>query len=215
MFVTAIHGDEILPALALASVGEAPIIANPQAVSRGIRFIERDLNASFATEGNTIEEQQARKLLETIPTDAFVIDFHTFSCESPPFCIVVDKKNILVASQLGCMHVVYMKHNIKKGHALINVRDGISVEVGKHHDPRSFAETLRIRDRLREQNKAAECTVYEVYDVIARPGDYTNFVVQSEGEEYFYPVLAGEQAYKREGIYGLKARKIQYNKELL
>ena len=35
-------------------------------------------------------------------------------------------------------HIVYMKHNIKKGNALINYRKGVSVELGRHDDPKSL-----------------------------------------------------------------------------
>ena len=203
-FVTAVHGNEYMPTLAIASMGEAQIIANPRALSRSVRFVERDLNASFGTVGNSYEEVRARELAEQLDKSRAVIDFHTFSCKSEPFAIVVDPVQIPLATLLGVKHVVYMKHNIKAGHALINYCPGVSVEVGEHADPASFAMTEEIVERLRIHIKPAKVRVYEVFGRIEEQGEYTNFLDTGE----FVPVLYGERAYPGQGFYGLKAREI-------
>lgn len=204
-FVTAVHGNEVMPTLALASIGELQIVANPRALARGVRFTEQDLNASFEVEGVAYEQERARELIKIMDSEKLVVDFHTFSCKSEPFAIVVDLAMLPLASSLGVKHVVYMKHNIKAGHALINHISGVSVEVGEHHDSASFDTTLAIAERLkREGINPGKVRVYEVFGKIEEQGEYHNF--EETGE--FVPVLYGERAYDNAGFYGLKAREI-------
>jgi len=204
-FVTAVHGNEIMPTLALASEGIDQIVGNPQAVAKGVRFIEKDLNASFGTSGDTCEEKRARELGKTLDNTKLVVDFHTFSCVSEPFAIVVDLDMMPLASSLGVKHVVYMKHNIKGGHSLINYHQGVSVEVGGHNDPKSFEMTERVVEKLKRDGiKPDKVKVYEVFGRIEEKGEYINF----EEKNGFIPVLYGELAYDSAGFYGLKAREI-------
>ncbi|MFH2085207.1 MAG: succinylglutamate desuccinylase/aspartoacylase family protein [bacterium] len=204
-FVTAVHGNEPLPTLALVSAGIEQVVANPRAIARGVRFTEHDLNASFGTNGAEYEKQRARQLLRHLDPERLVIDFHTFSCESEPFAILVDLAMLPVAASLGVKRVVYMKHNIKGGHSLINHRQGVSVEVGKHSDPKSFGKTLEIVRRLKIDGiKPAKVSVYEVYGRIEKKGEYINF----EEKNGIVPVLYEERAYDGLGFYGLAAREI-------
>lgn len=203
--VTAVHGNEIMPTLALASQGIAQVVANPRALARGLRYLEKDLNASFGTEGDSHEEKRARELMMTLDKKKLVVDFHTFSCESEPFVIIVDPAMLPLASSLGIKRVVYMKHNIKAGHALINYHKGVSVEVGEHGDHKSFATTLKIVRKLEKDGmKPGKVRVYEVFGRIEKQGEYTNFV-EHDG---IVPVLYGERAYPDQGFYGLAAREI-------
>lgn len=204
-FVTAVHGNEYLSTLALASVGVEQTVANPQALAKGMRYLEKDLNASFGTRGNSYEEKRARELVKILDSCKLVVDFHTFSCESEPFAIIVDLAMIPLASSLGVERVVYMKHNIKAGHSLINYCSGVSVEVGGHSDPISFETTLKIVRKLKKDGiNPRKVRVYEVFGRIEEQGEYTNFV-ELNG---FFPVLYGERAYDDQGFYGLKAREI-------
>lgn len=198
-YVTDIHGNEIAPIIGLASTGEPFLIANQPAIVKGQRYIEMDMNQAFGRGGELLEQQLADELLAKIPEDGVVIDFHTFSAASEPFAVVVDENMIDLASMLGVNYVVYMSHNIKDGHALINYRDGVSVEVGQHQDLGSVHKATEVVERLRAGVRNP-VKVYEVYDKITKPGRYTNFREHREG---FTPVLAGEKAYD---FFGLKAR---------
>ncbi len=203
-FVTGIHGNETLPVLALASIGQKQIVANVKALSQNKRFMETDMNASFGREGNTYEETRARRLLPLLDKRKLVIDFHTFSAMSEPFVVLVDLKILNFAKILGFKNIVYMKHNIKKGHALINLRDGVSIEVGNHVDPSSFQRTVDLVNRIKNGPRSLpKIRLYEVFGKIEKPGKYTNFKVHKDG---FIPILAGENAYD---FYGLKARIIK------
>jgi len=203
-YVTALHGNEVLPTLALASKNICQIVGNPQAVSLGKRFIDHDLNASFGKQYQGHESKQAKRILNKIPSHATIIDFHTFSCISPPFAIITDKEMLPLAQQTGIKRIVYMKHNIKKGHALINHRPGVSIEVGSHYDPRSFTRTIRIVNRLQNSpgRKQAHFQLFEVYGIIKSVGKYTNFQLY---QNKFYPILAGENAYNHCGLMARRA----------
>lgn len=204
-FVTAVHGNEIMPTLALASIGVPQIVANPRALARGVRLTESDLNASFGKSGNTYEEKRARELDKIMDSETEVVDFHSFSVESEPFAIVVDLAMLPLASSLGVKHVVYMKHNIKGGYALIDYHRGVSVEVGKHDDPKSFDETLQIVKKLKKDGiSPAKVKVYEVYGRIEEKGEYVNF----KKKNGIIPILYGERAYDGLSFYGMAAREI-------
>ena len=210
-YITAVHGDEYQPVLALASQNKAQLVANPRALSRKIRFIDSDLNASFGLRGSSYERRRASEVLKQLDKKKLIVDFHTFSCVSAPFVVIVDLEMLPLAASLGIPRVVYMQHNIKKGHALINYRSGVSVEVGKHDDRRSFVRTLQIINRLETYDiKPRPIRLYEVFGTINKPGKYVNF----KQNKKFTPVLTGEKAYEINGCYGLRAREIKIKKVL-
>lgn len=205
LFITGLHGDERIPVFALASAGIPQIVANPKALSLGKRFIDCDLNSSFGAKGNSYEVKRAKEMLNLIPQKSTVIDLHTFSAISESFVVIVDKKMIGLACQTGLKHIVLMEHNIKKGNALINHRNGISVEVGGHQDYKSFLATLKVVDNIKTGKKKSKgVNLYSVFDIINKKGKYINFKQHKDG---FIPVLAGEKAYN---FYGLKAKKITF-----
>ena len=203
LFITGLHGDEQIPVFALATKGISQVVANPKALSLEKRFINNDLNSSFGIKSRGYESKRAKEILNIIPKKSIVIDLHTFSADSDPFVVIVDKRMVALARQTGLKHIVLMEHNIKKGNALINHRNGISVEVGKHKDYKSFLTTLKVIDNIKSGvTKNKDVTLYSVFGIIEKKGKYTNFKQHKDG---FIPVLAGEKAY---GFYGLKAKKI-------
>lgn len=205
-FVAAVHGNEPLPHKALKNIGEKYVVGNPLALLFNRRYIQRDLNASFGTIGLAYEQFRAPEVLRQLNKNDLVVDFHTFSCVSAPFAVVVDLAMVPLAASLGVKHVAYMNFNIKKGHALINFRDGVSVEVGGHRDTGSYDLAQAIVARFKTDGiKPKPVKIFEVFGRIEKPGDYTNFVESSDG---FVPVLYGEQAYIKQGFYGLKAREV-------
>lgn len=206
-YVTALHGNEPLPSLALAEMGVDQVVANPRALARGVRFTEQDMNASFGREGEKYEERQAREVLARLDKEQAVIDMHTFSRKSPPFAIIVDMKMLSLAKLVGMRRVVYMKHNIKAGHALINHRKGVSVEMGRHDDYKSFERVCEMVKRLEagDVKRDSDVKVYEVFGRIKEKGKYVNFQSCREG---YVPIFYGEEAYRDKGYLGLKAREI-------
>ncbi|OGZ12899.1 MAG: hypothetical protein A3C93_03695 [Candidatus Lloydbacteria bacterium RIFCSPHIGHO2_02_FULL_54_17] len=200
-FVAGLHGNEKAPVRALESRGLRFVLGNPRAYERNVRFIERDLNASFGVEDGSYEALRAAEILRKIGEKEVVVDFHTTSASSVPFAILTDKKMLPLAERIGVAYAVLMTHNIKKGHALINFRDGISVEMHGYDTEESFQATLHVLRALSEE-RSVPVRVYEVYGVIKELGDYENFTEHPDG---FTPVLVGEQSYD---FIGLKARRL-------
>ena len=225
IIVAGIHGNEYQPVEILEKNKIPFVLGNPRAYQMKKRFVEQDLNGCFGTKNENYESVRARRLLKIIPKNERVIDFHTFSATSEPFVVIVDSPPVSpsarrggrseagitllgLAKTTGIKRVVYMKHNIKKGHALINYRNGISVELG-HHDSKMIEKRLIKVLKSITKGKPHKINLYEVYGKIpASPkpkrgekekDDYINF--KSNGE--FIPILAGEKAYN---FGGLKAR---------
>lgn len=199
--VTGIHGNEIAPILAHLEKKKEQMIGNVEALLQNKRLIEKDLNQAFGINDGSIESLRAKELLSMIDEKDFVVDFHTTSSASPAFAIIVDLAMLPLARRLGLAKVVYMKHNIKKGHSLLNYRNGVALEAGLHGSKDAFDTTLRVIEHL-ESGKLADIELYEVYGKIDKAGEYENFVLHEDG---FYPVLAGEKAYD---FPGLKARRL-------
>ena len=195
------HGNEKGPVRALISRDYVFVLGNPEAGEKSVRYVDQDLNASYGIECPALESRRAREILDLIPSADVVIDFHTTSAKGPPFVILTDKAMLPLAKRTGLAHAVLMTHNIKKGHALINARDGIAIEISGYDTKESFDTTLSVLDTL-ESGRSDSLSLYEVYDLITEPGEYENFVECKDG---FIPILVGEESYD---FIGLKARKI-------
>lgn len=196
-YVAGIHGNETLPIFTLQEFGIPFLLGNPEAVKQNKRYIEKDLNASFGTEGDSLEEERARSILERIDSNSIVVDFHTTTAPTEPFVVVVNPEMIPFAKTLGIQNIVYMHHNIKDGHSLINFRNGVSVETGQHQD----TEGIKVIKKVISKQKVVT-RLFEVYDIIKTPGNFINFKDTGLG---FIPILAGKNSYD---FYGLKARLI-------
>ena len=204
-FVAGVHGNEQIPVFVLASENIPHVVANLKALSLNKRFLDSDLNSSFGVKGGGYEIKRAKEILSIIPENSTIVDFHTFSADSEPFVVIVDKKMIPLALKTGIKHIVLMELNIKKGNALIDHRKGISIEVGHHEDYKSFATTLSVIKNLKtEKENKRGINFYTVFGIIEKKGKYINFKKHKDG---FIPVLAGEKAYS---FYGLKAKRMEF-----
>ena len=203
-FVAALHGNELTPYFALLEAGVPVVCGNPRAANLQRRFVERDLNASFGEPyGDSLEELQAERLLRKIPEAKPVIDLHTYSCESPPFVVVVDREQLALAERTGIKRIVLMTHNIKAGRALINHRVGVSPEVGMHGSEQAWNVTLQMLQYLGGKSAPERAEHYEVVGTIQESGSYQNFLPHPAG---FIPILAGEKAYQHHGLMARRVR---------
>lgn len=203
IYIAGLHGDESAPLFALTSQHISVIAGNPKALLSHKRFIDSDLNASFGLEKRNYEFKRAKELLKLIPQKSYVVDFHTTTAKTEPFVIIVDQSMIRLAQMTGLKYIVIMKHNIKKGHALINYRKGISIETGNHGIEDSMTITLSIVHNISNRKIRNDVRLFEVFDKITKFGKYSNFKYHQDG---FFPVLAGEKAYP---FFGLKAKEIK------
>ena len=201
IFVAGLHGNEQMPVKALKENNIPFVLGNPRALKKSARFIDCDLNSSFGLRNKSYEVRRTKEILKEIKKNDLTVDFHTTTATTPPFVIITDKKMVSLAARTGLARVVLMKHNIKQSRALIDYRDGISIEMGGHKSRKNYKLTLQIVKNILSCKKYP-VKLFEVYGKITEPGRYYKFKKYSGG---FIPVLAGEKAYN---FYGLKARKV-------
>jgi hypothetical protein len=200
--IAALHGNEKGPVRALEDSDIEFTLGNPKAYAANTRYIDRDLNASFKIQADSsYEAGRASELLNEIHAADLVIDFHTTSAVTRPFVILTDPTMLSYVEYTGLDTAVVMTHNIKAGHALINHRDGFSVEISGYDTPESAETTRKVIEHI-QKGERTPFTVYEVFGRISEPGTYENFTYHSDG---FYPILVGETSYD---FIGLKARKL-------
>ena len=199
--VAGLHGNEKKPVEALTRRRVEFVVGNPEALKKGSRFVDQDLNRSFDMDGSLYEIGRAKELLGELD-GRIVVDLHTFTAPSPAFSIITDLRMLKHAKVVGLERVVYMKFSNKSGHALIENVDGVSVELGQHKDKLVSERVGAILDNL-ERGVGRPVQLFEVYDIIKEPSNYVNFELHEKG---FYPVLSGENAYD---FIGLKAKLIE------
>ncbi len=169
--VAGLHGNEPAGVLALdrlfaaLSADRPPmrgevlgLAGNLTALRSGRRFLTRDLNRSWTrrriarirTSPQDEEEREQREILETLEealrgreSEAVILDLHTTSADSPPFCTLGDTvRNREFARRLEIPVVLGIEEQIH-GALLeyLNARGPITVgiEGGQHDDPASVA----------------------------------------------------------------------------
>ena len=226
--VGCLHGNEEVGSVVIEKLkklitmsGGAGIIANQLALKRGVRFIDQDLNRSFPGKaGGNYEEKLAFQLNRIVKQYDYVIDFHSFSCQSPPFAILTRRTpgHLKLASELGVTKVVLMSSRLASGKALIDYcRYGISIEAGKHGLKSTNNRAIGSAKRVLISSKARKIKInyYQVVDIIYKKNpderllkQIKNFTLVHKGEIVtsnrfgkfiapydFYPVLAREEAY--------------------
>lgn len=118
------------------------ITANTLALKKNIRYIDDDLNRVFPgkLDGNN-EEKLAYQLVKIGKDIAFMVDIHSCSVESPPFCIVRNSsgKDFDFAMETGLQNIVVYERGIQKGGSFIDyVNCGIGIELGLHNKLETF-----------------------------------------------------------------------------
>lgn len=191
-------------------------VANPAAKEKGVRFIESDLNRSYNGKNSTLEEIRAAELLDLISSKKYdlVLDLHTTTCRQPPCLITATTDHPFIRSS-GTRKVVHMNHDIVRSSLIGVCEEAISIEVNKHQCDDATLELLTIDIRNFIQNKATNTDkeIYQVSDLLRK-----SEVSQSEAAVLqnfeksplgFYPVLVGENSYKKHTEYlGFKAYKV-------
>ncbi|HEY8999083.1 MAG TPA: succinylglutamate desuccinylase/aspartoacylase family protein [Candidatus Saccharimonadales bacterium] len=213
------HGNELLGEKLYAYIMKQPpeaalhvayVLANPEARKRGIRFVESDMNRSF-TRDDTYEAERAIRLKALVQDGNYdlVIDAHTTTVAQAP-CLIIsgireDNKTYLRATHIK--NIVVMKHEFLAQSLIGNVPRAVSVEVsnddlceklfGKlHEDLLDFAKgtgshphkSVFVVEGLLEKGRLSD-------DQIAQ---LRNF---EQSEAGFYPVLVGENSYKKQTNY--------------
>lgn len=158
--VGATHGNESGPAiieklkkeLCLKKGSIKYIIANPEARKINVRFIDSDLNRSFPGKKNgNKEERLARQLIEIGKDIDLLIDLHSCSMESKPFCIVrsFDGEDMKVAKMSGLPFIVVYPLVTQGGASFIDyVKCGVGMELGLHGKKQTIYAGINAAKRI-------------------------------------------------------------------
>ena len=108
------------------------LLAHPQAVAKGVRFIETDLNRSaniFPT--HSLEEHLAAELQPIIATHDLVLDFHNTTATNTT-CLIVSNAPTDLDMQISCAFEIANIAIIPSSHNLISYsKHGIGVEIAR------------------------------------------------------------------------------------
>lgn len=209
--VGALHGEELFSLKIIAHLrasGEARIIthiAHPEAIAKKTRFLDTDLNRSFAPDATPNRESviaaQIKQDIAALQPD-LVIDLHTSHGDVGRVAILADHNPHLyaIAQALTMQQVVVMPEHISRLTLIGQFPDrGVALEFGRNYRSDRLAKTVaqRIVALLKTTPSAADLPVYSVTRIIANH--------EAPGEELFnyqynktlegYPFLVGKNTY--------------------
>lgn len=196
------------------------LIANPLARDQGIRYVETDLNRSYNKPTISYEEKQATKILQYIrkTKPGVVLDLHTTTCDQPSCFIIatISNENMSYLRASNISRIVMMNGNIVKNSLIGNCTKAISIEVSIKRINTNLLDNLSkdIINFLGDKGSHNTKQLFEVNDHLLKSEidaddlrELQNFKKSKFG---FYPILVGEQAYKKDKMYfGFKTDKRQ------
>jgi hypothetical protein len=196
-------------------------IANPVARERKVRYVESDLNRSYNGTASTLEERRADEILAFINRGNFslVLDLHTTTCKQPP-CLITKSTDHSFVDHSSIRHIVHMGHEIVRA-SLIGVCElAISIEVNKNEARNELFLDVLCDDIERFLAQEPCMTTKQIYVVesLLKKTDLPasdipalrNFQKSKHG---FYPILVGENSYKKQTDYlGFKAYQMYTSK---
>jgi succinylglutamate desuccinylase len=195
------------------------MIGNIKAKKANVRYIDSDLNRSYNGKRTGYEERRASRIMSYIHKHAFdlVLDMHTTTCEQPP-CLIIPSINTTIVSFLracSIKKVVHMNHDIVKTSLIGVCPQAVSIEVNKRALDNMLLEELcnDLSRYIHDERSESLKTVYQIGDLLKKTelseseaATLKNFHKSSYG---FYPVLVGENSYKKQTAYlGFKAYKV-------
>jgi succinylglutamate desuccinylase len=222
------HGNELLGERLHAHIkSERPellphvtfMIGNLRAHKQNVRYLESDMNRSYNGKSNTYEERRASRVLKSIKDEAYdlVLDLHTTTCKQPPCFIAPGTatgiSRFMRASSIE--NVVQMSHSIVTT-SLIGAYDkAISIEVNKVLSRKLLNDLCDdIQRYINDETLDLPKKIYEINDLLKKADITTQQAKTLRNFEYselgFYPVLVGENSYKKHTEYlGFKAYKVR------
>lgn len=190
------------------------LIGNPRAFSARVRYIERDLNRSYQSAGDTYEERRAEYIKHHIASTKpdIVLDMHTTSCVQPDCLIVGDVSGTMRRRFLRACHIetVLQVHSLED---IASVGDNvIGYEVPNAHITPALLDTI-IEDLQRfvdGRDGTPTKYLFKMIDKIYKKDvdiesarSFVNFRMHRLG---YVPIMTGENSYKKQTDYlGFKA----------
>jgi succinylglutamate desuccinylase len=212
------------------------VLANPEAMEQGERFLETDLNRVYPSslESDVHEEKRAAELIEELK-GLKIIDIHSTKSTPVPFGVLDNpsEKAIELTKSTGVENFVDFKNMESKG--IISGLKAVCVECGPQGTEEAvdmaynmLINFLAAEDVIEANYKKSSPRIYRVQEKVDGSGyEFTaeNFKKVEEGEvfarkqddeliaqEGFYPVLMSTDGY--EDIVGFKADKVEKAKQL-
>lgn len=198
------------------------IVGNPEAVEKNVRFVETDLNRSWGfTEDLTHEQKRAQELQRYISHSpaTLVLDLHT-TATNQPRCFIAHSTSGTVGELIAASHirnVVVMPDHIAEPSLIGKNAHAVSIEVSNSELNDELYESLAtdIEAYLSGRYPHAEKDVFEVDEKILKSeyagidfSDARNFELHKQTN--IYPVLIGENSYKKQTDYlGFRAKRKQ------
>lgn len=201
------------------------IVANRQARAQNVRFVAEDLNRAFpGSKTGNHEQRLAQELIDIGKDIDYLIDLHSCSMESAPFCIVrtFDGQDMQLAKQSGLPFIVIYPQTTQGGGSFIDyVGCGMGFELGLHDKKETIEAGYRaVRNILKSmgviggereesEQKVLQITGHlERNETIEMRDDLANFQLVRKGtvigrkngkdllaQKDFYPVLYKEKSY--------------------
>lgn len=226
LVIVCTHGDEQIGEHAIKSLRNQKIdfafdveIGNPQALKKGVRFIDVDQNriAPGNLTSSLYEERRVAELLQKAINYDYVIDIHGTKSNSGIFIIIpkLTNDNIIFAMQLPIKKIVIWENVSKKkkyGPITKFVKNGIGIEAGPKNNKKVLTQLTNILKKINSNIKNIKSNLtkkeiktiakykefYRVYgslspdEILNKNKKMFNFIKYKNGKEYFYPLLPRE-----------------------
>jgi aspartoacylase len=214
LIIGATHGNELLGTKLYARLLQkrSPllehidfIVGNPRAYANKIRYIERDLNRSYQSSGDSYEERRAQEIRECIATTKpdLVLDMHTTSCVQPDCLIVGGTDGAIRQRLLRASHIPVILQVQPMGDVATLGDNVIGYEVPNAHITPQLLDTIAtdLQHFIDDTGVYRHKKLYKMSDKIYKKdvseeqaATFVNFELHSLG---FVPIMTGENSYKK------------------
>lgn len=232
LFLSSTHGSEGFSVNALRNLekkfpkeeyGYDWIVANEQALSKNIRFIDKDLNrvAPGDINSNFYEERRAAEIVELSKNYKYIIDLHGTKSDFGIVGVIPFPtwENLLLASifPVDRMVIWYAKSSIDKGPLVQHVKcPAIELECGPKEEDRTIKELedvlttfikqknmVDISDILSKAEKKEFFVVYDKMESTNKQVEFEDFKEVNIDGETFYSFM-GKKEYDKINCYKMK-----------
>lgn len=210
--IAAQHGDEVFGLKILGALYELNQpnsmirIGNPEAVAKGKRYIETDLNRSYSVNYESKEAMLAHSIQSEIHKydPDYILDIHTSVSAISRVAIVAEltADTQCLASCLGMKAIVIMPPKFSAKSLIGNYPSkAISLEFGRYQRSDKLAQSIAEKIGLLNEDylvsAGQELPIYKVTSVITKNHSAVSKIINLEFniELGGYPFLAGENTY--------------------
>ena len=222
--VCSLHGEEVFPAKIFEYLkknldqypGLKIILAHEEALKKGVRFFDTDLNRSFPgkKDGN-YEERLAYQIKKEIKNCKYLIDLHTSvtDIQLTPIVTKINRKTKRIINLQKSAQIIYVKKPLA-GQALIGqINNGVSLECGRQHTkgPAMMRSILQlINDLIHDKKRKPRAR--KIFTVTGTLSKSTPIPKNAKNFKYIkalkiYPILYHKDAYRH--IHCLAATKMK------